>query len=350
MKISEMMQREDFYKINERTLANFYPETAEHSTLYIYPKLNAIVTHNPSQKVVDYLITEYSVRSSIKRVLTKLYVILAMRTGGLMADKKERISTSISHDTLIYPCNKKYRIFDFNSNSVSVIPKDGFDDSDLKHEIEFRQKSDNPDFVPKLIGIASRGYSESIINGRPLARMPYGYDEYKHKAYEAFRLVYIKTNRDVDGLNYAGRLYNKIISCLTEKIKDKASVLKTIHFLKKKVSELDTITLTFSHGDLQPGNIWIENNTNQIFIIDWESWGERSAWYDYDTLFNGLRPGSISNYLNTELDISRKSVVLLEDIIFQINELNSLPQNFGEDKFLQYIELISSWAKENDNG
>ena len=46
-----MLEREDFYKINQETLNYFYTDDLHESILYIYPQLNAIVTKKPSKEV-----------------------------------------------------------------------------------------------------------------------------------------------------------------------------------------------------------------------------------------------------------------------------------------------------------
>ena len=34
------------------------------------------------------------------------------------------------------------------------------------------------------------------------------------------------------------------------------------------------------------------------------------------------------------------ATVLLEDLVFQLNELNNLPESFGENEFEQYMDTI----------
>lgn len=81
MKISYMLQREDFYKVNQETLDNYYTENSKGKKLYIYPELNAIVTSAPSRKVKEYLYVEYNVKSSfLKKTLVKLYTKIALNT------------------------------------------------------------------------------------------------------------------------------------------------------------------------------------------------------------------------------------------------------------------------------
>ena len=74
MKISFMLKREDFYKINENTLEKYYQNSKNEKRLYIYPELNAIVTARPSKMVRNYLYTEFRVSGSpLKRLLVRIY-------------------------------------------------------------------------------------------------------------------------------------------------------------------------------------------------------------------------------------------------------------------------------------
>ena len=132
----------------------------------------------------------------------------------------------------------------------------------------------------------------------------------------------------------------------SNKINNKSDVIEIAEKLTKLAMANEEIEIRFSHGDLQSGNIWIENKTNKIFIIDWESWGMRSKWYDIATLYQNLRPGGLEAYFSVEVLIEERAVVILEDLIFYLEELMSLPMNFGQDQFLNYIEILERELKE----
>lgn len=345
MKISEMLKREDFYSISEKTLHDYYGQQDKRTILYVYPKINAITTCKPSKDVKKYLLNEFALRSIVKRILAKSYVRMCLSSSGLLSDRKIVIDAEISDATLIYPCNKKYRIFDFVNKYVGVMAKARFDTHDLVHEIEFRRRTDNPPFVPKIIDSNDCGYRESIIDGSPLARIS-DHKEFltlKEEAYQELRKYYQKYDSIVDAKEYILELQNRISLLMGVKSNNVHFLNDLVQILSVFACEFEKITIGFSHGDLQAGNIWVTNGERKIYIIDWESWGTRSVWYDYDTLFNDLRPGGISCYLNKDIAKNQKAVVLLEDIIFQLNELNSLPLNYGNAKFLNYIQRIHDW-------
>ena len=223
MKISEMLKREDFYTINEETLKEYYANTGNSTTeMYIYPKLNAIVTSHPGEKVKNFLLTEYSAQSPIKNIIARTYVKACLSTKGLLADNEINVKAKIGDETLIYPCNKKYRIFDFENNTVSVIIKKGFKKDDLTHEIEYRKNDDLPSFVPKIIRYDSNGYTEEIIHGKPVARIRdrQKYNELKKHAYTIFREHYNSQDNMVSSFSYIEQLEKKIHTCASLKCKD----------------------------------------------------------------------------------------------------------------------------------
>jgi len=345
MKISQMLIREDFYAINEKTLADYYKCQEGQCCLYVYPQLNAIVTKHPSRAVKDYLFCEYEIRSNLlKRLAVNAYVFGCLNSGGLMSAKKISVPAYVCDDTLIYPCNKKYRIFDFKNKTVDVIVKDGFNDRDLIREIEFRTKPNLPEFVPLLISSSNNGYREKIINGRSLARITSGFDKYRDEAYRQLMFFAEPQSSWVISKDYVVQLKTQIdVLISSSKVRNKKRVEEFVDLLINMCSSNDKVQLCFSHGDLQAGNIWIEDKTDKIYIIDWESWAERSIWYDKATLFQGLRPGSIDKYLDCNVETTEKAIVLLEDLIFRLKELNNLPLNFGEEQFEEYITKTSTW-------
>ncbi len=343
MKISEMLLREDFYEINKETLTKFFGEGANGETLYIYPQLNAIITKRPSKEVKSYLYNEYKVRGNfIKALIVKVYVFACLNSYGLLAQRKINIPNEMTAKKLIYPCNKKYRIFDFEDNTVSVIPKCGFPTRDLEREIEFRSNN-QASFIPGLASFSEKKYTENIIDGLPLARITDNFESRCEQAVATLEKYAEKTENifEKNSKEYLVELKNQI-----EKFKNKESKNFDKNALDSVVSELaefvedESITLTLSHGDLQPGNVWIDKN-GKIFIIDWESWNQRSVWYDRAIMFENIRSKGLGEYLKSNPKTTKTAIVCLEDIIFRLNELFNLPFDYGEKEFDTYIKSLN---------
>ena len=348
MKITEMLVREDFYTINKKTLDSYFCNKNAETKLYIYPLFSAIVTKRPGKKVVEYLKTEFSLASKniIKKLLVKISLILSMRTLGLLSSRRVTVSSCIKNNVLIYPCNKKYRIFDFDTGIVTVVLKDGFSNRSIKNEIMFRTKPNLPSFIPELIESFENGYSERIIDGKPLARL--NAFEYKEQAYSLFSSTLL-TSINKNASDYLAFLAKEImIMPLTSQlIKEKSFSIASIaeRYSKHVKGE---VVIGFSHGDLQPGNIWIENKTNKIYIIDWESCGIRSNYYDKAVLFDKLRPGPIDNYIHKNINTFEKTIVLLEDVVFRLNESNEVLTNNSSIIF-EYLSKVESFLRNLQN-
>ena len=95
-----MAEREDFYDIFEKTLEEYY--SAVHninisikvdspsisSKIIVYPKINAITSKFPGNKVITYLYNEFNIRNNyLKFFLAKIYVTLCLYTGGIFATR-----------------------------------------------------------------------------------------------------------------------------------------------------------------------------------------------------------------------------------------------------------------------
>jgi len=342
MKISEMLLRENFYKINEETLKEFFDKSTNSEQLYIYPQLNAIITKKPSKQVKKYLYNEYTVRGNLlKAVVVKAYVFLCLNSNGFLASNKINIPNEMTSEKLIYPCNKKYRIFDFGSNTVSVVPKHGFPTVDLEREIEFRSNN-QASFIPCLASYSERKYSENIIDGLPLARITNNFEALCEEAVTILEKYAAETGNvtEKNAKDYVLELKSVIEDFANRKGKklDKLALKKILSKLIEFVGE-ETVTLTLSHGDLQPGNVWVDKD-GKIFIIDWESWNRRSSWYDRAVMFSNIRSKGLDEYLKTSPKNTQTAIVCLEDIIFRLNELFNLPSDYGEKEFDAYIKSL----------
>ncbi len=361
MKISEMIRREDFYTINQRTLASYFGKSYNVRKLYIYPYLNIIITKHPSKFVKSYVYTEYRINGPIlRRILVQFYVMLAINSGGIMATQTVLVPYErFNNDMMIYPCNKRYRIFNFSSDVVDVIAKDGFPCEPIHREIIFRKKQ-RLSFMLPILEEFVMGYRERIIHGTPLARLRN--KEYVQKRDEAWKTwsEYVARTIHLECIgNYIDILMARIEQNIQPLRRDKPNVKTYLLFecAKRLISlikpyDKETIQVGLSHGDFHPGNIWIENRTGRIYIIDWESSGERSVWYDYAALYEGLRDvnGPINIFKASRLrrlhsyglmmPIWSRYIVIFEELLFRIDELFDFPDEMGTDNFNKFLSSL----------
>ena len=340
-----MLKREDFYEINQKTLERFCQKSSRKIDFYVYPELNAIVRKNPSKTVKKYIYTEFKVGGSfIRRCFIFFYTRILLNTNGCFASKKLALPITIDRDSLIYPCNKKYRIFDFSKNVVRVVPKVGFSTEELEREIAFRTANQET-FIPPLIEWTEEEYTEKIIDGYSVARAGKRTNELKQRAWNIWQ-DFIKNTKEIV----------KVSAYIKQLLVQAQQLFEELKELKKTVEENDfnelinklsspllyseeELVVALSHGDLQQGNIWVERNTDQVYIIDWESYGRRSDWYDEAVLFKNLRTEKGIREYCLEVDV-KHNIVLLEDLIFRLQELKRLPENYNTANFNEHVLMM----------
>lgn len=367
MKISAMLEREDFYSILQETLRTYstklgfnpnpvVTECSENGcALYVNPRLNAILPMHPSQAIITYLQTEYHVGGSwTRRMAVNGYLWLATHFVKQCSQRGIQIKYGYDiNNLLIYPCNKKIRIFDFGRNIVYTVLKQGFPDNYLQREIEFRQREAN-DFIPGIIEAGNGFYSERIIQGRPLARIN-DWNFVENKKNEAYKLILSLTLKaeTVNAKEYLKLLATNCEERLqTKHLTIERKQVQAVFDLLINETPAEEIPIVLSHGDFQSGNIWIDDTNDQLVIIDWETVKKRSPFYDLATLFLDMRKDKnfqrlYDNILSGKCVAMREygnsakcigTIVLAEELAYQTEELSSFPSNIGVKEYRQIIE------------
>ena len=362
-----MLEREDFYPILEQTLAQYKEKIGvaggeikvrpvnNTDKLYVNVRLNAILAKNPSKTVRDYLKTEYRVSGSlVRRLMVKAYLWTSTHFVPTLAQKSIHISfgenTKISN-ILIYPCNKKIRMFDFTKGVVYTMLKKGFPSLYIDRETSFRLTR-KEQFVPRIEQYSNGFYSESIIKGIPLARL---YDEDVVKECKRKALQYVASMTDEDDRISVSDYINGIKANCLEQLHMKHSfvdsdLVEDIFDSLLNVDITEEISLVMSHGDFQPGNIWLSED-KQIVIIDWETVKKRSRYYDFVALYFDLRKKNSYQRVVEQIMSSNEikgmgdtcssetiaKVVLAEELAYQTEELISFPDNIGVKEYLQVL-------------
>ena len=376
MKISEMLEREDLYPIIEHTLNNYFG-FKEHQILktqknrkgtkfgYIYERLNAIVSRKPDKKVMEFLYTEYQTKQFFKRILAQVYLRVLLHSSGLFADKvlKNNDDTELDNHILIYPCNKKIRIFNFNDNYIDVVVKDGFSNDLIAKEIKFREQHLSLHILP-ITSKTQNSYREQIIDGIPLARIINAkkYKELKNKTLKILKSEISTYKKNVDTKAYVEQLktefYKKINGAGLEELKETYETLSQI-----VLDNFEQIPVVLSHGDFHHGNVWIENKTDIVYIIDFETYSERSMFYDPYTLFHDLRTfdfhstmikllkGGGSEVFGNQYIGGILALILMEDFLFQTNDLAIFDNDSMQKEIISYnfkVTKVIEKIKGND--
>ena len=365
MKIAQMLEREDFYKILRSTLERYFEQfrgvavkielcsSIFKGQLLVYPHINAIVTRLPSREVRKYILTQFSVRGNfVKRIAAKLYVFACLHSFGLLASKSVTLSdkSCVKSSILLWPCNRKIRIFRFDDGLVDSILKTGITNRYMRTETEFRAKNNNFTFIPAITGRGNDWYIEKIMEGSPLARITRQneYDNYEAVALRLLQELAEKSLTLLPAADYAASL-KKSVDAVTDLLKGKLNesiLTQTISIAESYLTILknngDQIPLALSHGDFQAGNIWVDSE-GKVTLIDWETVGVRSVWYDRALLtLNMRRPDRIARLPEIDDEAlftvtggfkAKKwtvlSVILLEELLFFLDETATFPKTFS---------------------
>lgn len=370
MRIEEMIRRENFYPILEKTLEQYYADILgipcavkisdkkQGAAAVVYPKLNRIIQKMPALSIIQNTYGAFNINDNLlKNLLAKVYVTATLFSCGLLARKGLHLSqpSLLTAYHAIMPGNKKIRIGDFKNNVLDVIVKDGFRDDYFRNELRFRLEQAD-DFIVPILEHGENWYREKMIRGVCLARIrdKACYDYAVNSVLECLKMIYART-----GCLRSAEMY---ITALTQRIQQDFQLLQQektdleiaaeellalVDKLSKTACILEQIPTMRSHGDMQTGNVLVENG-GKVYIIDWETVAERSIWYDPTTLLLFTRrqnrwTGIVRNRNNQKtkdavlaLDNTKDrnmdgvaALLLLEDLDFRITDARMIPGDRG---------------------
>jgi hypothetical protein len=382
MTILEMFEREDIYGILETTMRHYYKEvyhkdievsiTKSHfgKRLLIYPRLGIVVSRFPSWAVIRRTYVSFDVQGNLpKKLFAWAYITLCFLTFGLLADASIKLSdySAWARGTILIPSNRKLRIYRYDKGYVDSILKDGFNDYYFNKELEVRR---NPqfDFILGLLDSGNRWYREVLLKGRCLVRVsPNKYGIYLKRVLADLSAFYERNTEAVVAGQYVCQLADEYEDKLQKVIEQKHikcgdKVGKVIERVKESFRESRAqIPITLTHGDLQTGNVYLDEETDKIYIIDWETVKKKSIWYDSVTIFcETRRKDKFSGMINARFDAEVKKdvlyydtdkardmnlvagILLLEELGFFLDEIIDLPGEMG-------VEIIERYEYEIDH-
>lgn len=367
MDLSSMLDREDFFGLLSSTVEAYYKE-AEHAdvkltrqkkdaNLVIKPKLSALYPPKLSKAAQAFFYSEWNVRGGKwKNLAVKAYVFVMLHTGRLFSSYRFRLEPqeTAGCDLVIAPNNRSIRFFNYKTGVVGCRIKDGFSDKYFQNQLQFRLNH-RYDFLLPLERWGEKWFTEPILQGHPLARVTDEalYQKGVSDALAAVRTLADDTVRRVDARAYLAALRERIITLCAaarekKRIKTADDTLRLLDIFKIVEDKIPAeIPVAMSHGDLQTGNIWVEPNGKTI-LYDWETAGERSVWYDSAVLAYSLRrPYGWRHFLRSQAEDAYRAdrtapsdrvppaivkyAVMLEDILFHLEDMMELPNDWGGD-------------------
>lgn len=378
MGIKDMLIREDFYEILRETVIQYarivlrqdvkcdYSPFEGAEAWYINSLLGFVSRIPVPKGVRTYMKSEYNVRGSwLKNAIGKLAVCIITLFPILGTTKKIYISKgAFGKDVFIVPQNRSIRFYDYKARTVDCIVKAGFTSKYFDNQAEFRNRF-RYGFLNPLLSQGEGWFREPVLFGHPLVRTTDRvlYEKGTEKALEHLRCLANETMEWLPAQSYIHSLRreaeDKIYLATVKKgIKEGEAAIQMLGIIDDLTRTIDTqIPTCVSHGDFQAGNIWIEPS-GKTLVYDWETVGRRSVWYDSATLCYSLRRvyGWKSMLADCSGDGMRKcipegidiqidkkgiyGIVLLEDILFYLDDLLELPNDWGRESFDSFISNI----------
>lgn len=383
MDLSSMLEREDFFELLPRTVERYYHEAEQKNVrlekvrhkgnFVIKPRLSALMSPKISKSARAFFYSEWNPRGSrLKNIAVRCYVFAMLHTGSLFSQYRFLVQPEDASlkDTVIAPNNRSIRFFDYRNGTVGCMTKDGFSDKYFQNQLQFRLNYHYPFMLP-LQKWGDSWFVEPILKGHPLARVTddEAYQKGISDALTDIRLLAADTSRTVSVKHYLKDLSERIRT-LTAKAKENKNITtaEQTENLVRAATELteddaSEMTLCMSHGDLQTGNIWVDQAGNTL-IYDWETAGERSVWYDAAVLSYSLRKENgwrefLSDraakqafFSDPAANGSRctpmtvRAAVLLEDILFRLEDMMELPHDWGREIYDRYIMNLQKTVSE----
>lgn len=379
MDLSSMLEREDFFSFFFSTVEKYYMEALgeeisfsfakdrKSCNMIIKPQLSAATSIHMSPKARTFFYSEWNIRNSIiKNIIAKTYVFLLTRTGRLFSQFQFIMlpETMVNDDVVIAPNNRSIRIFDYGNQTVGCIVKEGFTRKFFDNQLEFR-KNYNYDFMVPLISYGDDWFREPIMFGHPLARTTdeQAYNKGLIDALAAISRLASDTYVEKSVSEYILPLLQKA-EMLAREAKNRKQIrtldetLQILNAISDRIVKITCLIPTcISHGDLQSGNIWVDE-TGKTIVYDWETVDRRSVWYDASVLQYSLRrhegwsgffelqtpekalAADKRKHYTIEEYGAIKCVVLLEDILFYLEDMLELPEKWGADLYDAFIDRL----------
>lgn len=380
MGFKALFDREDVLGILKATLEKYYIQRMgeevkiEYSnkirakSFVLVPRIGMVMRPFPCKEIRKHYYNAYNIRDSIvKNFGAKLMVFVATHSKRLLALSQYLDvipSDVVGNKTIFTICNRTIRIFDYNTGNTVSIQKTGFSDKYFKQHLLFRMNNEY-DFIPPLLSHGDNWFEEKILNGVMLARLT-NEEEYNRAiecALKDMGLIAENTLQYLDAKSYLFDLVDYIKESLKKALDIKGIssydlAEQYIYFLENQALNIDGLIPTVvSHGDLQGGNILV--TPEKVWIIDWETNGRRSAWFDVITLqfatryHGGIKQLSkacleddtmqkVMRGCNCEFDSKKMIVIfLLEDMKFYLEDMLELPSSAGKISFDNYMQEIN---------
>ena len=373
-----LFEREDVLEILQKTLQGYYTSRYPEKQVYVgyekrpgaaefflTPRVGMILQENPPRDVQCRYYRSYNIRNNIvKHVAAKTLVFLGLNFPRMLAMKQRLYvwpKDAVNEKTTFTYCNRSIRIFDYQNETTVSIQKYGFTDKFFQNQLQFRLKYPYP-FIPEILDSGKDWFEEKIYTGCILARVT-DEEQFCQAQTEILSCV-SRVEEDTLELFSAKVYITELCDRLEQMLQRTKDEKATIHvdaarnyvqhiaaFLKESPEQ---IPMVISHKDLQGGNILV--TPEKTWIIDWETQGRGSRWFDAITMLYGTRyyggirkltrdavADKLTEQIGPKADWSAKQILaifLLEDLEFYLEDMLELPGIAGSATFDRYMTEI----------
>lgn len=373
-----LFEREDVLAILQKTLQNYYSSRFPEKKIeigfekregaaefFLVPRIGMILQKNPDKEISQRFYSDYNIRNNIvKNLAAKTLVFASLHFPKLMAIKQRLYiwpKELVNDKTAISYCNRSIRIFDYQKETTVSIQKDGFTDKFFQNQLQFR-RNHNYTFIPELLDSGEQWFEEKIQVGSILARVTdtQQYENAQNQALRYMAQLQKDSSEPAQTRTYLSALQKRLETQLQETANKKATTChnEAVQYLHRLCAYLntapETIPTVISHKDLQGGNILV--TPQRLWIIDWETQGRGSRWFDAITMLYGTRyyggirrlvqdvqADALPEQIGAAEGWSAKQILavfLLEDLEFYLEDMLELSGTAGSATFDRYMTEI----------
>jgi hypothetical protein len=366
MRISEMRAREDLDAIVHDTLAREFSERLGRTVRVAakgrgqrwlcQPLLSAYYTPRIGRAARNHLRDDFRWTPVARRVPAQflLGTALASAPGLRVAARLGFVVDPPIPDAdtlLVMPGNRRIRVFDFQRQVCRVLLKAGFTTRVMETELSIRGAS-LPGPFPPITRVAPdlRWFEEPLLRGAVLPRLPPWTRRapLEARALAALGHYTAPTHHSVSASAHLDSLSARIRLAAAEVQErygpDAAVPARHLGALEALAATAETLTVGLTHGDFQPGNIFVVAGHQDVLIIDWEHAATRLAAYDALVFGLGSRSalglaarafgfvhgtripaGLVPAAADPAWRLATLAVFLLEDLLFYLDESVEVP-------------------------
>lgn len=370
-----LFEREDVLDILQSTLQAYYGQRFPDKEIvvsfekregaaefFLIPRVGMIIQEKPCKEICDSFYASYHIRNNVvKHMAAKTLVFLGLHFPRLLAMKQRLYiwpKEAVNAKTLFSYCNRSLRIFDYEAGTTVSIQKAGFTNKFFQNQLQFRLKHPHS-FIPPILASGTDWFEERIYTGKVLARI---IDSQAYKAAQTQTLAYMAQLQEASmeqqpSQSYIAGLCRHLEDMLEATAANKATTCHSYaaEYLRRLQKYLktapETLPTVSSHKDLQGGNILV--TPEKLWIIDWETQGRGSCWFDAITMIYGTRyyggirkltRDTLANRLPEQIGKTEGwtakqilAIFLLEDLEFYLEDMLELPGKAGSATFDRYM-------------